>query len=145
MKKFVLIFVSLSLVIASKTKVYLNYANDLVNYNFELKGFNKIKEPFEQNNTVAIINGKEVKSNQILTKSIKKTPLLIFDNKAYIDIKEYLGGQLIKEYKKWVKKGDKIGKCKVFLVTFDKVIFSCRGKKEIKTLNKKTPQIKEMQ
>ena len=145
MKKIVIVLISafFSIVVANEIDKYLNYSNQLLNYQFELKDFNKITSPFEPD--VNIINGKRVKSAKTLIKSIKVDLLSIFDKRAYVLIKEYLGDQLVKRYRKWIKTGDKIGNCKVSVITFDKMILECNNKKLVKSLYKKIPNIKEQQ
>ncbi len=145
MKKTVILLVSaiFSLLIASEIDKYLNYSNQLLNYQFELKGFNTITAPFEPE--VKIVNGKQVKNVKTLVKTIKVDLLSVFEKRAYVLIKEYLGDQLVKKYKKWIKVGDKIGSCKVTAVAFDKIVLKCKNKKLIKTLYKKIPNIKEKQ
>ncbi len=144
MKRVVIaILIICSTILALDVDKYLNYTNQLINYQFELKGFDKIKEPFEP--TINIINGKKIKNIKTLIKTIKVELLSIFDNRAYVNIKEYLGEQLIKNYRKWVKPGDKIGNCVVSSITFDKMILKCKDKTLVKTLYKKIPNIKEIQ
>ena len=145
MKKIVMILISalFSVVTASEIDKYLNYSNQLLNYQFELKGFNTITAPFEPE--LKIVNGKRVKSVKTLIKTIKVDLLSIFDKRAYVLIKEYLGDQLVKRYRKWIKTGDKIGSCKVSVITFDKIVLKCKDKKLVKTLYKKIPNIKEKQ
>jgi len=143
MKRIVALLFLINLVFGLNVDKYLNYSNQFFNYQFELKGFNKIKEPFEPN--FNIINGKKIKNVKTLIRTIKIDLLSIFDKRAYLKIREYLGEQLTKVYRKWVKKGDTIGNCKVSTITIDKVIFKCKNKELIKTLYKKIPNIKEQQ
>jgi len=143
MKKIVLILMIIfNVIFAAQTDKYLDYTNKLIYYGFELKKFDKIKPPFEieiKNNNAKIIT----KSGKIMLKSIKITPMLIFNNQAFVLIQEYLGGQLIKKYKRWIKVNSRIGMCKVTNIALSKVILKCKNKKLIKTLNKKIPGIKE--
>ncbi len=145
MKKIVLIvtFGLFAILGASDIDKYLSYSNQLLNYQFELKDFNKITAPFELE--VKVVNGKKVKTVKTLIKTIKVDLLSIFDNRAYVLIKEYLGDQLVKKYRKWIKVSEKIGSCKVSKVTFDKLILKCKDRVLTKTLYKKIPNIKEKQ
>ncbi len=144
MKKIILILIIFNaLLFAKDIDKYLNYSNQLLNYQFQLKGFNSIKPPFEPE--VNIINGKKVTNLKKLIKTIKVNLLSIFDKKAYVLIKIYLGNQFIKSYRKWVSVDDKIGDCKVSSIYFEKLILKCKNKTLIKSLNKKIPQIKEIQ
>jgi len=142
MKKIIGLLFVINLMFGLNMDKYLNYSNSLFNYQFQLKEFDKIKEPFEPTINV-VINNKKIQNVKTLIRAIKIDLLSIFNNKAYINIKEYLGDQLIKNYKKWVKKGDKIGNCKVSVITFEKVVFKCKNKILIKTLYIQIPQIKE--
>jgi len=140
MKKILIIF-SLFLIIKadSVTNQYLEYTNKLVNYNLLLRNFDKIHSPFEKD---YIIVKKKVKAKK-LVKIIHINLLSVFNKKAYVLIQVYLGNQLIKSYKKWLKIGDKIDTCKLTKVEFSKIIFKCKNKKLIKTLNVKNLNIKE--
>jgi hypothetical protein len=117
--------------------IYLQYVNKLVNYNFELNDKETKRAPFEEK----VIKAKIQKT---LTKTIKIHLLSIFDKKAYLKIDEYLGDQLIKKWKKWVKVGDKIYKCRVSKITFNTVIIKCPRKTLVKTINQKIPGFKEI-
>jgi len=143
MKKVVTIIFLMNLLFGAGINKYLNYSNYIFNYHFKLKNFNKIKEPFESMQ-LQTINGK-VNPNSKLNKIIKVKLLSIFNKKAYVYIQEYLGDKLINSYKKWINKGDKIGECKVSLITFEKVILKCKNKTLVKTLYTKIPKIKEQQ
>ena len=125
------------------TQKFLEYTNKIVNYNFDLKHFEDIHPPFEP--VIRIVNGKEIKNNKTLVKTIKINLLSIFNNQAHFLINVYLGDQLIKSYTKWAKEGSKISKCIIRKITLDKVFLKCGNKKLIKTLNKKIPGIKEQQ
>jgi hypothetical protein len=139
MKK-LLFILGITLLLFAQDDKYLTYVNKLVNYNFELRNVEDRKAPFEIK-----ITPKNTKQNiqKILVKKVKIELLSIFDKQAYIKIDEYLGDQLLKTQKKWVKIGDKIYKCKVEQITLDKVIFKCKNKKLVKSLNKKIPGFKE--
>jgi len=145
MKKLIIVFgIIVSFLYSdSVTQKYLEYTNKIVNYNFDLKHFEDIHPPFEP--VVKIVNGKEVKNNKVLVKTIKIHLLSIFNNQAHFLINVYLGDQLIKSYTKWVKVGSRISKCIIRKITLDKVILKCKNKILIKTLNKKIPGIKEQQ
>ena len=143
MKKTVLIIMVfvINLCAAGVTKIYLDYANKLVYYGFNLDGFDKIHAPFEP--VIKIVNGKKIKETKTLLKSINITLLTVFNNQAYVLIKEYVGDQLIKSYKKWVAINDNIGDCKVAKIKLSKVVLKCKNQTLVKTLNKKIPGIKE--
>ncbi len=143
MKKIIfLFFMLIGIIFAKDIDRYLNYTNQLLNYQFNLNGFNNIKAPFEPE--IHIINGKRIKNAKILLKTINVNLLAVFNNKAYVLIKEYLGDQLIKKYRKWIKIGDKIGDCKVSSIYFQKIVLKCNNKILVKTLYKKIPGIKEI-
>lgn len=142
MKKIILILmVIINLFASSITDKYLNYTNKLVYYGFDLDKFDKIHAPFET--IMKIKLNKDIKNSKTLMKSIKIELLSIFNNQAYFLIKEYLGDQLIKKYKKWFKVNNKIGDCKISKITLGKVILKCPNKLLIKTLNKQILHIKE--
>ena len=144
MKKIIIFLVS-GLFIALFAKIddkYLQYARAIVHYHFELKDFNKIKPPFEER--IFITNNKKNKFLRKKEKSIKIILISILNNKAYILVDKYLDNNLIKSYKKWVKKGDVIEKSyKVQKILLDKVIFKYKNKVIIKTFNKNLPGLKE--
>ncbi len=130
-------FVFLGLIVFSFAQdKYLVYVNKLINYHFDLKA-NNIKAPFE----IKMINKKVIR--QISSKKVDIDLLSIFNNEAYVNVKIFLGNQLIKHYKKWVKVGDEIYGCKIIKITNVKVILKCKDKIRIETLNRKIPQIKE--
>jgi len=141
MKKVILIFTLFLIINADNTtNQYLEYTNKLVNYNLLLKNFDKVHSPFEKD---YIIVKKKVKAKK-LVKIIHINLLSIFNKKAYVLIQVYVGNQLIKSYKKWLKIGDKIDTCKLTKVTFTKIIFKCKDKKLVKTVNKIKLNIKEV-
>ncbi len=145
MKKliFIMVIISVGLFASNITDKYLNYTNKLVYYGFNLDEFDQIHAPFEP--IIKITEGKKAKNTKTLIKSIKISLLSVFNNQAYFLIKEYLGDQLIKKYKKWVVINSKIGECRVSKITLSKVLLKCKNKTLIKTLNKKIPGIKEKQ
>ena len=140
MKKIIILTIILINIFASEiTDKYLGYTNKLVYYGFDLNGINEIHTPCEPIKTFFLIKRKKT-----YVKSINVKLLSIFNNQAYFLIREYLGDQLIKEYKKWFKINNKIGDCKINKITFSKVILKCKNNKLlIKTLNKKILRIKE--
>jgi hypothetical protein len=139
MRKIILIISFFAFLYAQDDK-YLAYVNRLVNYNFELKNLENVKTPFEIK-TLSKTSKQNIQ--KILVKKIKIELISILDNQAYFKIDEFLGEQLIKTEKKWVKKGDKIYNCKVETITLNKVILRCKDKKLVKTLDKKIPGFKE--
>ena len=140
MKK--LFLLSLFLVLFAKNDEYLNYTNELIHYKFELKNFNKIKAPMEEN--VVLANVQKLSSNSLLEKKIDIKLISVLNKSAYLLIKEYLGSKLLKSYKKWVKPGVVFEKYyKVEKVTLNKVILKYKNRLIIKTLDKKIPGIKE--
>ena len=145
MKKMILLlFLIIGIVNAnSVSKRYLNYANKLVNYEFDLNNFESIHAPFEP--ITKIVNGKKTTASKTLVKTIRTKLLSVFDNKAYFLINVYLGDQLIKSYDKWATVGSKIGNCKIKKITMDTAVLKCKDKVLVKTLNKKIPGIKEKQ
>jgi len=140
MRRLLLILsIVLSLRAETLTQTYLDYTNKLVNYNLMLENFDKVHSPFEKD---YIIVKKKVKAKK-LVKIIHINLLSIFDKRAYLLIQIYVGNQLIKSYKKWFKIGDKVDKCKLTKVEYNKIIFNCKNKKLVKTLNVKKLNIKE--
>jgi len=140
MKRLLLILsIILSLKAETLTQTYLDYTNKLVNYNLMLENFDKVHSPFEKD---YIIVKKKVKAKK-LVKIIHINLLSIFDKRAYLLIQIYVGNQLINSYKKWFKIGDKVDKCKLTKVEYNKIIFNCKNKKLVKTLNVKKLNIKE--
>jgi len=139
MKKILLLFIGIFLF--AKSDIYLDYVNKLVNYGFELKNLKTDKAPFE----IKIDKNIKYKNSveRTLVKKIKIELLSIFNNQVYLKIDEYLGDQLIKTQKKWLKKSDRIYNCKIIKISLEKVILKCGKKILIKSLNKKIPGFKE--
>ncbi|WP_456488725.1 hypothetical protein [Caminibacter pacificus] len=139
MKKLVIVTAFVALY-AQVNDQYLSYTNKLVNYQIKLKNIEKITPPFEiYKNEVVFKN----KTKKVIRRVIKVDLVSIFDRKAYIVLKEYLGSQLVSVKKKWVKPGDKIDKCVVSQITIDKMVIRCQNRKIVKSLNKKIPFFKE--
>jgi hypothetical protein len=120
---------------------YLTYVNKLINYHFELKNL-PIKAPFEigevKNYHKTLAN-----NNVVLSKRVKIELLSVFDNQARVLVEVFLGDQLIKSYKKWVKVGDKLYDCRVNKITLTQMVLKCKNKTLVKTVNQKIPFIKE--
>ncbi len=136
MKK--LIIFMLMVYIYAQNDIYLEYVNKLVNYNFVLKNVEGKNAPFE------VKNEKKFPKYKRLERKIKIDLINIFNNNAYVKIIYYLGDQITKTEKKWIKKGYKIGDCKVINITLDTLKLKCKNnRKIIKTLNKKIIKIKE--
>ncbi|QCT94278.1 hypothetical protein FE773_03510 [Caminibacter mediatlanticus TB-2] len=138
MKKFIILG-TLNLFLFAQNDIYLEYVNKLVNYNFVLKNIENKNAPFE----IKEKQNKVFNQFQKLEKKIKVKLINIFDNQAYVKIIHYLGDQITKVEKKWIKVGDKIGTCKVDRITFDSLILKCKHKTITKTVNKKIINIKE--
>lgn len=148
MRKLILLLMVINLFAKVDSK-YLEYTRKLYDYHFELKDFDKIKSPFEIKAILKTKNGKilpnKIAQNAKLVRSIKFELLSIFNNSAYILIKNYLGDVLVNQEKRWVKKGDIIGdNCKVVLITTQKVVIKCKNKKIVKSLYKEIPGLKEI-
>jgi hypothetical protein len=129
----------------SKQKdIYLEYTNKVINYEFDLKNLDKIKSPF-----YVVIkrssSGKHIKKEVVVKKRIVLTLLSIFGNRAFIKTEEYLGEQLVKKQKKWIKLYDKIYNCILKKITSTDVYFKCANKTLHKTLNKKIPMLRDKQ
>jgi hypothetical protein len=139
MKK-VIFVISFFMFLYAQNDKYLNYVNKLVNYNFELKNLKDRNSPFEIKIAPEI---SKQNIQKILLKRIKIDIISIFNNQAYLKIDKFLGEQLIKTEKKWVKKGDKIYTCKVESITLNKVILKCKNRILVKSLDKKIPGFKE--
>ena len=143
MKKLILLLLGSFIILMAKENKYLEYTNALMHYNFELKGFKKIKVPFEEEGE---LNGSQrIKGrHSLLEKKINVTLLAILNNSAYIQIDEYIGDSLIKSYKKWVKEGEEFEKYyKVKKITLSKIVLIFKNKIITKTINQKIPGIKE--
>ena len=139
MKKLIFLLMVISC-FAQVNDQYLEYTNKLVNYQIKLQNVEKIIPPFELPRNDVIIKNKEKK---VIRKIIKVELISIFNGRAYVTLKEYLGSQLVNVRKKWVKVGDKIDKCIVKSITIDSMIIKCQNRKIVKTLNKKIPFFKE--
>lgn len=139
MKKIFLLILGISL-FSSTNDEFLDYTNKLVTYNFELKNFDKIKSPFFKPKKPIFLKAKEINKN--VKKIVHISLISIFNNTAYIKIDEFKGDELVKEYKKWIKKGDKIEQCIVINIKIDKLILKCNNKILIKSLNKKSLNIR---
>ena len=135
MKKLIIFLVIVF--IYAQNDIYLDYVNKLVNYNFVLKNVEGKNAPFEIKNKKTFLKYKK------LEKKIKIDLLNIFNNSAYVKIIYYLGDQITRVQKKWIKKGYKIGSCKVTNITLDVLKLRCNNRIIIKTLNKKIIKIKE--
>jgi len=136
MKK--LIIFMLMIFIYAQNDIYLEYVNKLVNYNFVLKNVENKNAPFE------VKNKKKFPKYKRLERKIKVDLINIFNNSAYVKITYYLGDQITKIEKKWIKRGYKLGDCKVVNITLDTLKLKCKNnRKIIKTLNKKIIKIKE--
>jgi len=139
MKKIVVFFSIILFMNASiVTQKYLDYTNKLVNYSLLLENFDKIRSPLEKD----LIVKKKEKAKKLI-KIIRIDLLAVFNNKAYVLIREFVGDQLINSYRKWLKIGDFINNCRLVKIEFSKIEFNCQGKKLIKTLNSKNLNIKE--
>ncbi|NPA87282.1 MAG: hypothetical protein GXO01_01120 [Epsilonproteobacteria bacterium] len=139
MKKLILITAAV-IAFGQVNDQYLNYTNKLVNYQIKLKDVGKITPPFEFATNDVVIKNKEKK---VIRKIIKVDLNSIFNGRAYVTLKEYLGTQLVSVKRRWVKVGDKIDKCVVSAITTDSLIIKCSGRKIVKSLNKKIPFFKE--
>jgi hypothetical protein len=139
MKKVFLLILGIVL-FASSNDEFLDYTNKLVTYNFELKNFDKIKSPFFRPKKHTFIQGKGI--NQNVKKIVHISLLSIFNNSAYVKIEEFKGDELIKKYKRWVKKGDKIEQCKLIKIYLDKIVLKCNNHLLVKKLNEKSLKIR---
>ena len=150
MKKIVILLVALILWAQNQKgkekDIYLEYTNKVINYEFELENIDKIKSPFY----VVIkrsTQGKKVKKGAaaVVKKRIVLTLLSIFGNRAFIKTEEYLGEQLVKRQKKWIKLHDKIYNCVLNKLTNTDAYFKCANKTLHKTLNQKIPMLRDKQ
>jgi hypothetical protein len=139
MKKILFLIIGVFL-FASVTEKYLDYTNKLVTYNFKLENIDKIKSPFYHPEKITFLNNK--KFNRNIKKIVHISLLSIFNNMAYIRVDEYMGDELIKTYKKWVKINDIIEKCKISNIYFDKIILKCGKKILVKHLHTKLLKIR---
>jgi hypothetical protein len=140
MKK--IIFLIISVFLFAVDEEYLDITNKLVNYQIKLENIANINPPFEIKRA-PILNFAPKEEKRVVRKIIKIDLISIFNNKAYVLIREFLGEQLVKSTKKWLRVGDKIGKCRVKKITNDKLYLACPNKMLIKSLNKKIPFFKE--
>jgi hypothetical protein len=139
MKKILFLMMGMFL-FAFTTDEFLDYTNKLVTYNFKLNNIDKIKSPFYEVKKPNFLNNRRINKN--IKKLIHISLISIFNNTAYIKIDEFKGDELVKEYKKWIKKGDKIEQCIVINIKIDKLILKCNNKILIKSLNKKSLNIR---
>ena len=142
MKK--VLFLSISVFLFASQKgvnqkdVYIDYTNKIINYNFQLEGINDIKSPFYiPYKNIVETNG--TKRHVEIKKSVKISLISIFGDKAYVQIDHYIGEQLVKSEKKWIKINDEIVKCKLIKLTETDAYFKCKDKTLHKSLNKKIP------
>jgi hypothetical protein len=139
MRKIILFLViGIIFLYSSEKDEYLEYTNKLVNYHFELKGFDKLKSPFYKPEKKLFINNLVKNVKEIIHISL----LSVFNDLAYVKIEIFRGDELSNTYKKWVKKGEKIQNCKVKEINIDKIILQCGNQILVKTLNPKSINIK---
>ena len=129
-----------------------DYVKGILDYHFKLDKFAYIKAPFFEKK-VRIVNSdikndkkhkiepeNSVKDNRVkLEKRTTIKLILILSNRAYVKIDEYLGNAIINETKRWVKVGDKIGKCRVLKITNTDIFIKCKREIIHKSLNIKLP------
>jgi hypothetical protein len=139
MKKILFLIIGVFL-FASVTEKYLDYTNKLVTYNFKLENIDKIKSPFYHPEKITFLNNK--KFNRNIKKIVHISLLSIFNNMAYIKVEEFKENALMKSYKKWVKKGDKIEQCRLINIYNDEIVLNCNKKIIKKFLNEKTLKIR---
>jgi len=140
MKKLILILITIFAFAAQEE--YLDLTNKIVSYKIKLENITEIEPPFEIKRKVLNFMPQQ-QQKKVIRKIIKIELISIFNNKAYVLIREYLGDQLIKTTKKWIKRGDKIGECKVIKITIEKLYLKCKNKILVKSINKKIPFFKE--
>lgn len=121
---------------------YLDYTNKVINYEFHLPNLDSIKNPFYEPDRL-VIQTKSLHKKQDSKKRVKITLLAIFGSRAYIQIQEFLGEQLIKSKKEWLKLNDKIFDCVLTDLTQSTAVFKCKDGVLKKTLNRKLPMLKE--
>ncbi|AZV46961.1 hypothetical protein C3L23_06650 [Nautilia sp. PV-1] len=129
---------------ATQKDIYLDYTNKIINYEFNIKNLSKVKSPFYA--PPKYFPGAQASSkNAQIKKRVKITLLSVFGNKAYIKIQEYLGEQLIKITKKWIKLNEKIYDCRLSKLTETDAVFKCKDKTLYKTINQKIPMLRDKQ
>jgi hypothetical protein len=147
MKKLMIVLGTAALLFSENVKteqdLYLNYANKVINYEFTLKGLDKIKSPFYVKKIKKVYKSRNQYIKQNVQKVIKLELMSIFDNRAYIKIEEFLGEKLVSTNKKWIKKGDKVFGCKLVKLTETNAVFKCKNKTLNKTLNAKLPMLRD--
>jgi len=139
MKKVIMLFLGIILY-ASSNEEFLDYTNKLVTYNFELKHIDKMKSPFYKPKKFIFFKNKMINKN--IKKIVHITLFSIFNNSALIKIEEYMGDEIVKRYKKWVKTGDKIENCYIKTIYFNKMILKCGRKILVKKINEKSLNIR---
>jgi nanoRNase/pAp phosphatase (c-di-AMP/oligoRNAs hydrolase) len=139
MKKILILIIGIFL-FASTNEEFLDYTNKLVTYNFELKNFDKISSPFFKPRKLLFLKNKKI--NKRVQKFIHIRLISILNNMALIRIEEYKGDELIRKYKKWIKKGGKIEECRVKDIKTNKIILNCNHKLLIKKINEKRLKIR---
>ena len=130
MKKIILLLVVIFLYAVSKEE-FLDYTNKLVTYNFELKNIEKINSPFYRLKKYNFFKNKAIK------KIVRISLISVFNNNALIKVDEYMGEELVKKYKKWIKMGDKIENCYVKKIYVNKITLKCGKKLLTKNINTK--------
>ena len=131
---------------STQKDIYIDYANKVINYEFNIKNINKLKSPFyERPKSKSLSEYAGDKKNIRIKKRVKIILLSIFENKAYIKIEKYLGEQLIRVEKRWISLNDKIYDCKLTKLTDIDAYFKCPNKTLYKTVNTKIPMLREKQ
>jgi len=140
MKRLMFFAITAVLLAAQVNDQYLEYTNKLVNYQIKLNNVGQIVPPFELPRNDVVFKNREKK---VIRKVIKVELVSIFNGRAFVILKEYLGSQLVNIRKRWVKPGDKIDKCVVGSIKEDSIVIKCQKRRIVKSLNKKIPFFKE--
>ena len=153
MKKLVILLLAINIIFAQNTEQnnsilqnnqkdkYLEYTNKIITFGFELKNIEKIRSPFYN-----VAKGIKIYHNYNsakMKKSVKITLLSILGKQAYVKIDVYLGEQLIKTNKKWIRLNDKIYDCRLIKLTYTDAYFKCGKRTLYKTINKKILKLRD--
>ncbi|MRJ07233.1 MAG: hypothetical protein C6I01_06915 [Epsilonproteobacteria bacterium] len=98
----------------------------LLNYNFKLENFNRMKTPFWTPPVKVDIKPKK----PVIQTRYSFEVLAILDDSAKLKVLKYRGDQLVNVEKKWFKRGEPVATCILWRVFDDGVTLKC-GKKMI--------------
>jgi len=98
----------------------------LLNYNFKLENFNRMKTPFWTPPVRVDVKPKK----PVIQIKYSFEPLAVLDKSAKLKVLKYKGDQLVSVDKNWYEEGEQVATCLLYRVMEDGVILKC-GKKLI--------------